>query len=107
MNYEVEKSVNEIWTLSSGSYYEDNKYKDSVYTGNDGSSLLAVAVPRDGGNIMSSAHITTLADRFSITQETTVRWVSRLLFGRWVGMKSENMFVVCATKPKLDVEIHR
>jgi hypothetical protein len=70
--YEVEKRVNEIWTLSSGSYYEDNKYKDFVYTGNDGSSLLAVAVPRDGGNIMSSAHITALADRFSSTQDTTV-----------------------------------
>jgi hypothetical protein len=38
-----------------------------------GTSLLAVSMPRDGGNIMSSPYITDIFDRLDLTQETTVR----------------------------------
>jgi len=75
----MEGSVNEIWTLPSGDYCGGSKHMDFVYTGNDGSSLLAVSMllsmPRDGGGIiMTGPSITDiLDDRLDLAEQTTVR----------------------------------
>ena len=72
----MEGSVNEIWTLPSGDYCGGSKHMDFVYTGNDGSSLLAVSMPHDGGDIMymTSPYITQIFDdRLVHAQQTTVR----------------------------------
>jgi hypothetical protein len=66
-------SVPEIWKLSCGKYYGGSKHTNSVYTGNDGSSLLAVSMPRDVGNIMTSLYITEISDSLELTEQTTVR----------------------------------
>jgi hypothetical protein len=75
-NNEAENdSVNEICSLPSGNHHGGSKHMDSVYTGNDGSSLLAVSVPRDGGEIiMTSPYITQIFnDRLDLAEQTTVR----------------------------------
>ena len=78
-NNEAERSVNEIWTLPSGNYHGGLKHMDPVYTGNYGSSLLAVSMPlcmpRDGGgHIMASPYTTQIFDdRLELVQQTTVR----------------------------------
>ena len=70
-NNEAKMTVPEIWTLSCGKYHGGSKHMDSVYTGNDGSSLLAVSVPRDGGSIMTYPYI--FDDRLDLAQQSTVR----------------------------------
>ena len=72
---EVERSVHEISMLYSSNYHGGSKHMDSMYKGNDGSSLLAISVPRDdGSNIMTSPYITqSFDDRLKLAQETRVR----------------------------------
>ena len=72
-NNDVGRSVNEISMLLSGNYHGGSKHTNSVYTGNDGSSLLAVSMPRDGGGIMTSPYITQIFNgRLELAQQTTV-----------------------------------
>jgi hypothetical protein len=73
-NNEVKMSVPKIWTLSCGNYHGGSNYTNSVYTGNDGSSFLAVSMPRDGGNTLACRYITEIFDdRLKLAQQTTVR----------------------------------
>jgi len=72
LNYEVEESVNNIWSLSKGDYHKDSLYKEGVYKGNDASSLLTISKPRHGGNVLTSDHLAEIASRLSTTQEVTV-----------------------------------
>ena len=73
-NNEVKMSVPKIWTLSCGKYHVGSNYTNSVYTGNNGSSLLAVSMPRDGGDIMAGPYITQIFDdRLDLAEETKVR----------------------------------
>eukprot|EP00613_Pedinella_sp_CCMP2098_P006469 CAMPEP_0171600902 /NCGR_PEP_ID=MMETSP0990-20121206/4598_1 /TAXON_ID=483369 /ORGANISM="non described non described, Strain CCMP2098" /LENGTH=177 /DNA_ID=CAMNT_0012162945 /DNA_START=92 /DNA_END=622 /DNA_ORIENTATION=+ len=65
LNYEVEESVNNIWSLSKGDYHKDTLYKEGVYKGNDASSLLTISKPRHGGNVLTSDHLAEIASRLS------------------------------------------
>jgi hypothetical protein len=65
----VEESVSQIWTLDKGPYHDNNAYRNKVYKGAATSGMLAIAVPRDGGNVLSSEHLTEIKDRLTTTQQ--------------------------------------
>jgi len=72
-NFKVEDNVNKIWIRTGGSYYDDTTYRDRVYKGTPTSSVAAIAVPRQGGNMLSSDHVAAFAARLKTTIDATVR----------------------------------
>jgi len=66
---QIEDDVSKIWALKSGDYYKDMEYQESVQTTSTGSGVIAaVAIPREGGNVFSSAYIDEIVDRHNKTE---------------------------------------
>ena len=76
----VEDSVYEIWTRQRSELRRDEDYAEDLGRGDFGSSsFLAMAIARDGGNLMTSDRLETIRARMQETEEITVRLVAACL----------------------------
>jgi len=71
----VESNVSEIWIPRSGSYAQDNKYAARFGKVDLGtSSIAAMAISRDGGNIFTPDRLEEIRARMEAAEEATLEW---------------------------------
>ena len=72
----VEKNISNIWTSTSGQFYNDTLYEASLLPGTTGrqsvSTFSAMAVSRDGGNLFQQSRLDEINDRMKKLAEITV-----------------------------------
>jgi hypothetical protein len=71
-NFEVETSVDKLWIPESTTYAEDSAYKMATGGGSTSSDVLAISVPRRGGNVLTAELLLELQYRLNDTQSTKV-----------------------------------
>lgn len=79
----VEDNVSNIWTATSGPYYDNRKYLENVTEGytNPGrtslSTFAGMAVSRDGGNLFTSSRLREIEQRMKAVDAVTVEHKER------------------------------
>lgn len=71
----VEEDVTNIWVPTSGSFFDDKKYKDSIIGDdyNKLSAFLAMSKSRDGENLFTEERLKEIRQRMEDSEKTTVR----------------------------------
>ena len=76
----VEQEVSKLWIPQDGSYASDQDYAASLGVDDLGSSAFAaLALSRDGGNMLTAERLALVRDRMRETEGTEVREGSMLL----------------------------
>ena len=72
----VEKDINNIWTSTSGRFYDDVLYLKKILNGTSGreevSTFSALAVSRDGGNLFQASRLQEITERMKELANVTV-----------------------------------
>ena len=70
----VEQEVSKLWIAQDGDFAKDQKYARSIGVNDLGSSAFAaVAISRDGGNMMTADRLEAVRQRMEETEGTQVR----------------------------------
>ena len=95
----VETEVANIWIPQDGDYAKDVDYAKSVGK-NDltATSFAALAISRDGGNIMTESRLKEIEQRMQETEATTVSW--GIVYSAWYSLPYI-LYVVLVQKGKI------
>eukprot|EP00977_Amphora_coffeiformis_P025775 scaffold22137_cov164-Amphora_coffeaeformis.AAC.1 len=71
----VEKEVSNLWIPTSGSYGQDRDYAKSIGLDDLGTSAFAaLAIARDGGNMLTAERLALVRDRMEQTEKTQIEY---------------------------------
>lgn len=76
----VQNEIDSMWVEEKGNYARDLKYAMSVGAYDVESAMLAMAVSRDGQNIMTADRLEEIRDRMEKTEGTMVRFITVLVY---------------------------
>ena len=70
----IEQEVSRLWIAQDGDYAKDQEYQNSLGVNDMGSSAFAaVAISRDGGNMLTAERLELVRRRMEETEGTQVR----------------------------------
>ena len=80
----VEAKIGRLWIKETGSYAQDQNYAESLGVGDLAqSAFAAMAISRDGKNILTTNRLEEIRDRMEQAESTTVRFGFTFVCGRF------------------------